>query len=80
MLLILEELSILLCLGLPSFAFCCTTLSITTFLGLRCFLVLPVNFMNDLLDTGIGIGFNEMTEQVSEAEEVPKSSDGIIFL
>jgi hypothetical protein len=44
------------------------------------FRILAIDFHQDLLDLGIGIRHNEMSEEISKAEQVAETTNRVVFL
>lgn len=42
--------------------------------------ILAVDFGENVLDLGIGVGIDEMAKEISEAEEVAKATNCVVFL
>jgi hypothetical protein len=57
-----------------------TPLPSGTLLAPRRFGILSIDFGHDIANLGVGVGFNEMAEEVCQAEEVSKSTNSVIFL
>jgi hypothetical protein len=81
MLLLAHQLGILLLLRLPPTLSSSAALADLVGLGLlRLFGVLAVDLGENLLDARVGVGVDEVAEQVGQAEQVSKAADGVVFL
>jgi len=81
MLLLAHQLVILLLLSLAPALSSRTALAQLVGLAPLClFGVLAVDLSENLLDVWVGVGVDEVAEEVCEAEKVSETTDGIVFL
>jgi hypothetical protein len=81
MLLLAHQLCVLFLLSLPPALSSSTAFPDFARLGLFCFLgILAVDLDENFFDARVGVGVDEVAEQVGQAEKVSKAADGIVFL
>jgi hypothetical protein len=76
-----HQLRILFLLSLPPSLRCCTALAqLAVFCPRLFFSILAVDLGENFLDARVGVRVDEVAEQICQAEQISKPSNGIIFL